>query len=555
MFDIIVGERVVNKTKETGTIVSFDDKYIYVDFKNRTSKVQRNAFEQGFLKYENVDLQSEANKNIKQAKIEAEANAERTAIKKAQEERWLVESKTADLYSNIHYESISLRLDPVSINYRGVENKEDRVLIREIFAECDKDAKEIYASFNPKMEYPKMTSRSKTRYSTAFLCKYLNTYVLRVFSRNDIYKKRVRSGITILESDTTEIFRIVYINGEIYRFTKDTKYFRGELNNSTSFVRWHLSYFTSFFFFDEIIRICDCKYLNDYITEEKINCSSYVKLLFPALYSSKAEIVFKNKLFSSTSGIDDIVSYLEPFSSKQIDFASKNDVVNALPFINRYGIYDIDILIHMEKIMNNNRRVSTYNFLKEVFKEHRFDDSDLDKKLIDFVKKVEFFDIAVYNDYLNMLRFLPGLTVADLFDKNYLERHDEMNRERWGWFYHDKETEKKYKKAARELSWIDREENGYFITVPKTILEIREEGENQHNCVYKGRYYDFVIDRVSILVFLRKNKETSYVTIEFNYDDFCVMQAYGKFNKIIDDDLYKYIVDLGKRLNQERASQ
>ena len=36
MFDIIVGERVVNKTKETGTIVSFDDKYIYVDFKNRT---------------------------------------------------------------------------------------------------------------------------------------------------------------------------------------------------------------------------------------------------------------------------------------------------------------------------------------------------------------------------------------------------------------------------------------------------------------------------------------------------------------------------------------
>lgn len=40
-------------------------------------------------------MQSEANKNIKQAKIEAEANAERTAIKKAQEERRLVESKTA----------------------------------------------------------------------------------------------------------------------------------------------------------------------------------------------------------------------------------------------------------------------------------------------------------------------------------------------------------------------------------------------------------------------------------------------------------------------------
>lgn len=52
-------------------------------------------------------MQSEANKNIKQAKIEAEANAERTAIKKAQEERRLVESKTAGQA----YEKFNTRID------------------------------------------------------------------------------------------------------------------------------------------------------------------------------------------------------------------------------------------------------------------------------------------------------------------------------------------------------------------------------------------------------------------------------------------------------------
>lgn len=38
MFDIIVGERVINKAEKIGTIVSFDDKYIFVDFKTELHK-------------------------------------------------------------------------------------------------------------------------------------------------------------------------------------------------------------------------------------------------------------------------------------------------------------------------------------------------------------------------------------------------------------------------------------------------------------------------------------------------------------------------------------
>ena len=34
-----------------------------------------------------------------------------------------------------------------------------------------------------------------------------------------------------------------------------------------------------------------------------------------------------------------------------------------------------------------------------------------------------------------------------------------------------------YAGVAKELSWIDREENGYFIMVPKTIEEFKFEGQ------------------------------------------------------------------------------
>ena len=117
------------------------------------------------------------------------------------------------------------------------------------------------------------------------------------------------------------------------------------------------------------------------------------------------------------------------------------------------------------------------------------------------------------------------------------------------------EQKEKYARVAKELLWIDREENGYFIIVPKTISAFRYEGEMQRNCVYTNGYYDLVIKRQSIIVFLREKKDVPYVTIEFDYKNFDVLQAYGKYNKRIDADLYKYIVDLGKRLNRERYNQ
>ena len=63
-----------------------------------------------------------------------------------------------------------------------------------------------------------------------------------------------------------------------------------------------------------------------------------------------------------------------------------------------------------------------------------------------------------------------------------------------------------------------------------------------------------VINRYSIIVFLRKEKEKSFITIEYDYETFDVWQALGKYNNPIPQELHEYIVNLGKRLNYEMHS-
>ena len=58
MAEIIIGERVINKREESGVIVYFDDKYINIQYNDRLGKLLINAFEEGYIKYENAELQN-----------------------------------------------------------------------------------------------------------------------------------------------------------------------------------------------------------------------------------------------------------------------------------------------------------------------------------------------------------------------------------------------------------------------------------------------------------------------------------------------------------------
>ena len=564
MENMVIGEYVMNKYGEVGTLTAFNDQYITIAFADRTVNFLSNAFEKGFLQYVNTDLQQKVQEHIDQAKLEAEkkASADCPAEAKAKQEKKPVKAMVSR--DSVTIQSTQLFIDPAPVYLSSVA-KNDRPLVQAIFEECDKDTQALYASFQPNMVYPKYTSQSRSKYCTGFLTKYMDTYVFRVFSRNDVYKKRQKTGVTVMESNTAEVLRVLQVNGKMYYFSKNISFSMGHYNNTTANGKWCGSYTGGNVFLNETICNCDCGYLNGYVTDKKLNIEAFlfINLLYLALGNNKAEIAFKNKAFESTYRITNLVQYLEEYSPKQIDFASKNDVLHALPFIKKFGISDIELLRDLEDVMQKTTHSqSVYDYLGRMVARMGHDCADLDKRIMNFVKNVEHFNAAVYYDYLQELNRQPaiGLTIQDLFDKNYVERHDTMLRERLAREEEvSREEERKldaeYGKAAKELSWIDREENGYFIMVPKTIMDFKIEGAGQHNCVYKLRYYRKVVEQSSIIVFLRKEKDTPFVTIEYDYNTFAVRQALGKYNKRIDPDLYQYVVNLGKQLYYERHTQ
>ena len=567
MAEIHIGERVRNKRGEIGIITAFDDQNITIDYQSRTATVVSNAFEQGYIKYENTELQSKVQESIAEAKTRAAWEVEekrRVAEEKAKVKKKASTTITPSSSNDIEIQSIVKLIDPAPVYLNSVHTN-DRQLVQKVFDECEKDTQSLYEAFQPKMVYPKLTSHSRSKYCVGFLTKYLDTYVLRVFSRNDVYKRRVKTGITVMESNTAEVLRVLQINGKLYHFSKNIAVSDGRYNNAIGYPKWRGSDMGAKVFLNEVICNCDCGYLNGFVSDKSINIQAFlfINLLFLALVNNKAEIVFKNKAFVSTYGIENLTEYLEDFSSKQIDFASKNDVMHALPFIKNFGISDVKLLRDLDSAMEKRGyRDNVYTRLKRMFEQLEDDCSDLDRRLMNFVKNVENFNAAVYLDYLYELSYQRNavITIRDIFDRNYIERHDELLRERlaYDWATVSKETQKdkeSYSKVSKDLSWIDRKENGYYIIIPKTIEDFKNEGNAQHNCVYGMRYYRKVIDHKSIIVFLRKDKDTPYVTIEYDYDTFKVLQALGKYNKKIDSDLYQYIVDLGKQLYYEMHTQ
>ena len=551
MTEIVVGEKVVNKNKETGTIVAFDGRFLKVDFQSRVSMFQADAFEKGFLSYESAALQSELN----HAKLEKERQAEqvRMAVEEAAAVRRQVQGELSRSHFNVAVLAATSRLDPAPITQTSIRKK-DQDLVRAIFAECDKDIKELYNTVKPDMAYLRYGSNNRSKYCVGFLCKYLDTYVFRVFSRNDDYSKNAESAVTIQLSDTTEVLRVLRINEKVYYFSKNLAAGGGYLINTKAHKNWHVSDLDNKLLLNKVIQNCDCGYLNNYIATENVDCLQYTKLMVSALHNNKAEIVFKHKLFAAAHRIENLETYLKEFTPKQITVACQNRVLNTLPVMKRYGNLDPRILGYLEILLRKRKDGScTYNMLKKHILRLGFDCPDVEKKLISFLKKVVYFDPVSYEDYINMLVDEPGVTLQDFFDRDYLDRHMAMVEERM--LYVSLNDKAAYDQTAEELSWIDREENDYFIIVPKTIAELRAEGAAQHNCVYTNQYFRNVIARESIIVFLRKEKNTSFVTIEFNYETFEVYQAYGKRNMPIDPELYRYIVDLGKQLYYEMHTQ
>ena len=552
MADIRIGEKVINTKYGTGSIVSFASGIITVDFQGKDVKFMQDAFEKGFLKYENPAVQEILNEAKRQ---EAEKAAQILAAKeKSAAERQQIQAELSKAHRRITVLSATFRLDPAPITMTSVRKK-DQDLIREIFAQCDQETQALFQFWKPNMEYLDRTSHGRSKYCIGFLCKYADTYVFRLFSRNDLYRKDAQKFITVTNSNTSEVLRVLRVNGKLYYFSKNLTGAGEYLVNTKGNGNWHISDLNSSIMVNQVIRNCDCAYLNDHIAVSDIDCLQYLKLLFSGLYNNKAEIVLKHQLFSSAHRIENIETYLDAFTHKQITVACTYGALNALPFIARYGPKDPHIHVGLETLLRKKANGQcTYSVLENHLSRLGLHCPDLDKKVLAFLKKLLPYTLRtrIYEDYINMLADEPDVTLADFFDKDYLDRHWALQQQKT--IYHSPREATAYAQEAQALSWIDREENDYFIIVPKTVEEFCYEGAHQHNCVYTNKYYQAVIAHQSIIVFLRKEKDIPYVTIEYDYETFDVWQAYGKYNRPIPPDLYEYVVNLGKRLNYEMRS-
>ena len=570
MVKIIVGETVISKTKERGTIIAFDGVTISVQYAGRVARLQADAFEKGFLTYANADLQGEINDALSLEREKKEQAAEEKR-RKVQEAKDVCAKIQAQSPIGVTVNSVSIRLEPTEASFASVKTRH-KAIVKQVFDECDKDVGALYDAFHPEMRYisPKQAPtvaasfftrvdvnreiRSvfyRSRYTTGFLTRYGDVYVLRVLSRNDVYTPGVYGGFTVGNSDTTEIIRVLCVDGEVYCFSKHLSFECGKYKNTTRYNKWRATSQLGDVVIDEVVRRSDCGYLNDYIEVKNTNCLNYVRLLMAALRDNKAEIVFKHGRFDSVADIDNIVAYFREFSPKQIDFACRNNVIRTLPFIKNHGLFDIEVLQSLDRVLTKRNGNSVYDDLTHLFVRRGFDMSQLDRRLIAFLRN-NVLSITIYSDYIREIYPNPAITIDDVFDRNYEERHLAMLDER-GVSYSIRDVEA-YDEVASELSWIDREENGYHIIIPKSIPEFKYEGQMQHNCVYTLAYYRKVIGRKSIIVFVRRDKDIPFVTVEFDYNTFAVWQAYGKCNRSIETELYEYICDLGKRLHFERLS-
>ena len=83
--------------------------------------------------------------------------------------------------------------------------------------------------------------------------------------------------------------------------------------------------------------------------------------------------------------------------------------------------------------------------------------------------------------------------------------------------------------AEREKTILSLETMSYHnltIVVPKGIADLKDEGEQQHNCV--GSYYnDSIIKRQNLIYFIRKTDcaNKSYVTCRFNIESDRTVEA------------------------------
>lgn len=147
--------------------------------------------------------------------------------------------------------------------------------------------------------------------------------------------------------------------------------------------------------------------------------------------------------------------------------------------------------------------------------------------------KTEFGILMEYTDYLNMREELGYDMDNEVYrhPKNLKQKHDQMVKERnerrdelhaAKMMKKYPDIEKRYKKLCKKYEY---EAEGYFIRPAKNAEEIINEGRTLHHCVGGENYLSKHNKGETTILFLRKNKDIPYYTIEIKGNT--ILQWYG----------------------------
>ena len=174
-----------------------------------------------------------------------------------------------------------------------------------------------------------------------------------------------------------------------------------------------------------------------------------------------------------------------------------------------------------------NQIVAELEAAKNILNYHVFGNKELSPmELYERFKDVNSYYI---NDTIKMYKVINrNKTLKDFYDTLKTTTMQELH-DKYQLVYKaitDAKIEQEYQEVISQLN-VQEYDNGEFsITIPKTTKDIINEGKVLHHCV--GVYVDKVVRREDMIYFLRKDKNTSYVTIEVK--DKKVTQVEGDMN-------------------------
>lgn len=173
-------------------------------------------------------------------------------------------------------------------------------------------------------------------------------------------------------------------------------------------------------------------------------------------------------------------------------------------------------------------------------------------RVIEYLGKNDI-DYGLYDDYLKAVKKL-NLDLKDT-KNSYPKDFNTMHNLRTSQYQSkiDKELQEKFNKAILKNKWVECEGDTYVIILPKTISDLRKEGEILKHCVGRMGYDSKMANGTSLICFCRKKEapEGPFVTIELDAKTKKVRQRYGEHNSNPPQDVIEFITEWSNQIQRK----